>query len=147
MERKTKVVVLGIIYNGDGKIFLTQRYDPDIPDAHLRWDVPGGTNEFGERLEDTLKREIAEETGLEVTIGDLLPKCVTKTWEHKDYLQHTLVLCYKCSLIKEHLHPKDHKIAALKWETLENLAAYDFLPTTKVFIDLINRPVGSEHRF
>jgi len=136
MEKKTKVVVLGLVFNDAGQILLTRRHDPDIVDAHLLWDIPGGTNEFEERLEDTAKREVLEETGAEVEVGELMPRCVTKTWNHKNYLQHTLVFCYRCKLVSEHTAEKDAKIAAVKWENTQNLAGYTFLPTTHEFIKL-----------
>lgn len=137
MGKRTKVVALGLIFNAEGEILLTQRYDPKIADAHLLWDIPGGTNEFEEKLEDTVKREALEETGVEIKVEELLPKCVTKTWQHDDYLQHTLVFCYRCALIKRNPSPKDHKIAEIRWESPENLGKYEFLPTTKEFIQFI----------
>ena len=36
------------------------------------WVLPGGRNEMGERTADTVQRELWEETGLAVTVGDLL---------------------------------------------------------------------------
>lgn len=71
--KKTKLIVLGLITNNKNEILLSQRFDPDIKDAHLKWDLLGGTNEFGESLETTLKREIKEETGLRVKVMNLLP--------------------------------------------------------------------------
>ncbi len=54
MENKTKLVVLGLIKNDKNQYLLSQRYDLDVPEAHLKWDLVGGTNEFGEDLEETL---------------------------------------------------------------------------------------------
>jgi 8-oxo-dGTP pyrophosphatase MutT (NUDIX family) len=138
MNRKQKLVVLGIIENDKGQVLVSQRLDPKIPDAHLKWDVPGGSNEFGESLKDTLIREIQEETGLRVDILRFLPDCVSKEWQHEDYLQHTLVFCYHCKLIDGKLHLNDNEINELKWVLPQDAQKLDLLPTTKVFIDLFN---------
>ena len=36
------------------------------------WSVPGGTLEHGELLTDAVRREVSEETGIEIDVGDLL---------------------------------------------------------------------------
>lgn len=36
------------------------------------WSIPGGRLERGEYIVDAIKREVREETGLEVEVGDLL---------------------------------------------------------------------------
>ncbi len=135
--RKKKLIVLGLIQNDKNEFLLSQRYDPDILDAHLRWDLPGGTNGFGESLEDTLKREILEETGLEVKVLEMLPKSVSRKWKHKDYSIHVVVFCYHCSYVNGKTHLNDHKINDLKWVKKNDFKNYEFLPTTKTFIDMV----------
>jgi mutator protein MutT len=135
--RKKKLIVLGLIQNDKNEYLLSQRYDPDVLDAHLRWDLPGGTNEFGESLEDTLKREILEETGLEIKILEMLPKSTSRKWKHKDYSIHVVVFCYHCMYVKGEIHLNDYKINNLKWVKNDDFKNYDFLPTTKVFIDMV----------
>ncbi len=135
--RKRKLIVLGIIKNDKNEFLLSQRYDPDILEAHLRWDLPGGKNEFGESLPETLEREVLEETGLKVEVLEMLPKSVSKKWQHKDYSVHVIVVCYYCLYISGDLKLKDHKINDLRWVKKEDFKNYDFLPTTKVFVDMI----------
>ncbi len=45
----------------DGRIVLVQRRDSG------RWSLPGGMIDWGQDISETVHREIAEETGLEVT--------------------------------------------------------------------------------
>lgn len=59
-----KIIVPGaraIIRNEKGEILLIKRSDTG------RWGMPAGSLELGESVEDALKREVFEETGLKVT--------------------------------------------------------------------------------
>ncbi|NLG99168.1 MAG: NUDIX domain-containing protein [Chloroflexi bacterium] len=52
-------------------MFLARR-GPLAKNERGLWEFPGGSVEYGERLEDALKREIREEYGLEIEVGELL---------------------------------------------------------------------------
>ena len=53
------------IRDNQGRLLLTAtRYDSGV-----KWGLPGGGHERGEALETTVKREVKEETGLDVKIG------------------------------------------------------------------------------
>ena len=54
-----------IIVNNLGQILMQRRADKDI------WGLPGGCQELGERFEDTIIREVKEETNLDVCEDDL----------------------------------------------------------------------------
>lgn len=54
-----------IIENENGQILLQSRADRD------KWGVPGGCQELGERFQDTIIREVKEETNLDVKEEDL----------------------------------------------------------------------------
>ncbi|MEZ3501273.1 8-oxo-dGTP diphosphatase MutT [Pantoea sp. KPR_PJ] len=58
-------VAVGIIRNADKQIFLAQR--PASSHMANMWEFPGGKIEAGESAEEALKRELMEETGIEVT--------------------------------------------------------------------------------
>lgn len=50
-----------LIFNPEGKIFLMKSHK-----WNDKYVIPGGHVELGEKLRDTLKREVKEETGLDV---------------------------------------------------------------------------------
>lgn len=62
-----KIRVTGVLIENNSLLLLHQDVDED-----RGWSLPGGTLEEGESLEEGLVREMREETGLEVTIGELL---------------------------------------------------------------------------
>jgi ADP-ribose pyrophosphatase YjhB (NUDIX family) len=61
----------------DGHLLLGRRRDD--PGAGL-WDLPGGFVEEEEHPEDALRREVLEETGLEIEPGDFLGVWLESYW-------------------------------------------------------------------
>ncbi len=53
----------------DGRVLLVASRYPNHPDP--LWNLPGGRQQPGELLEETVVREVFEETGLRVEIGEL----------------------------------------------------------------------------
>lgn len=74
---------------------------------------------------------------MKVEILNLLPKSTSRCWQHIRYNIHAIVLCYHCKVISGITHLNDPKINDLKWVEKTDLKNYDFLPTTKPFIELI----------
>lgn len=61
-----KVALKAIIYKNDKILVLKRSCEEDVY-AEL-WDIPGGKIEYGEKTTDGIKREVFEETGLDVEI-------------------------------------------------------------------------------
>lgn len=59
------VAVGGIVDDGAGKILL-------VKTLRRGWEFPGGQVELGESLTDALVREICEESGIDVVVGELV---------------------------------------------------------------------------
>lgn len=134
-QTKTKVVVLGLIKNDKGDYLISLRSDPKIPEAHLKWDLPGGTVEFGETLEQTVLREIKEEAGIKVDLVGMLPYSTSKVWKHNDYDIHVILFCYLCKYKSGKAHSINPEVADLKWVKEKNLCKFDFLPTVDFFLN------------
>lgn len=62
-------VALKAIIRKDGKILVLKRSDKEEVFTEL-WDIPGGRINFGELPVAALEREIMEETGLLVNVGE-----------------------------------------------------------------------------
>jgi 8-oxo-dGTP pyrophosphatase MutT (NUDIX family) len=55
-----------LLLDSDDRILLVHARDPDDPDHHW-WELPGGGQQPGEQLQDTVRREVGEETGIVLT--------------------------------------------------------------------------------
>jgi len=65
------VGVGAVIINNDGKIFLSKR-GRNVRNESGTWEFPGGGVEFGEKIEDTIQREMKEEYGIDIEIVELI---------------------------------------------------------------------------
>jgi 8-oxo-dGTP diphosphatase len=68
MTGRAPAVGVGGVAVQDGSILLVRRGKP--PSEGL-WSVPGGRLEWGETLVQAVAREVLEETGLDVEVGDV----------------------------------------------------------------------------
>jgi len=87
---KIDVAVKGVILKDD-RILVIKRSEREDCFANL-WDIPGGKIEFGERLDDALKREIKEETSLDVDV--LIPVAAWSFFRNREtYVVGITFLC------------------------------------------------------
>jgi len=74
MKRGVDYIGVGVgavMVNEQGLLFFAQR-GPLAKNERGMWEFPGGSVEFGEKLGDALKREMREEYGIDIEVGDLL---------------------------------------------------------------------------
>lgn len=57
--------VTAVIQNDEGHVLLIHKTDNGL------WALPGGGHDVGERITDTVVREVYEETGIDVTVQEL----------------------------------------------------------------------------
>src|SRR5437773_8433151 len=109
-------VAAGLVFRA-GKLLITQRH----ADAHLGglWEFPGGKREANESFEQCLARELREELGIEVSVGELVESLTHQYPEKAVHLRF-----FRCQWL-EH-EPKPVDCAAFKWVTAAELGAHDF---------------------
>ncbi|MGR6921921.1 NUDIX hydrolase [[Actinomadura] parvosata] len=68
-QARFMVGVTGVVRDRDGNVLLLRhRFWPE----HRQWGLPTGGAKRGETFEQTVVREVREETGLEVSVGELV---------------------------------------------------------------------------
>jgi|SRR6266446_3005785 len=109
-------VAAGLVFR-DGKVLITQRHRG----SHLGglWEFPGGKREPNETFEQCLVRELREELGIEVAIGQLVESV---THEYSDKAVH--LKFFRCQW-KEH-EPQLLGCSAYKWVHRGELRNYTF---------------------
>jgi 8-oxo-dGTP diphosphatase len=112
----------GIVTNEQGKILLLKRLDKDY------WERPGGKVEVGETLEDSIIREVFEETGIEAKIKDfVLFEQILSNVNN----QHWIAFCYHLEYESGELENKEpEKHMAVQWFAL-NEVPEEISPYTK----------------
>lgn len=128
---KTIEVVAAIIIK-DNQVYATQRGYGEFKGW---WEFPGGKTEDGESLEDALKREIREELGAEIEVGELLD---TVEWDYPNF--HLTMHCFVCALLSDTLQLNEHEADA--WLNAESLHSVKWLPADEGLISRIQELLG-----
>jgi 8-oxo-dGTP diphosphatase len=121
-----QIVVAGAIVAGS-TVLIAQRNRP--PELAGRWELPGGKVAAGETEPEALARELAEELGVEVMVGEHLADVA---------LNDSMTLrAYAATLLSGEPQPHDH--AALRWVSAAELDAVDWVPADRAFIPALRR--------
>ena len=86
--------VSAVIFDRRGRLLLQQRSDGG------QWGLPGGSVEIGESLADAVRREVHEETGLDVTVRRLIGVYSDPALQVVRYptghVWHYVGVCFEC---------------------------------------------------
>ena len=122
-------VAAGLVFR-QGKLLITQR----PAHAHLAglWEFPGGKREPGESFVQCLTRELKEELGIEVAVGDVIDSIT------HHYPEKIVRLEFFHCLWRAH-EPQALGCPAFRWIDLEELGEFQFPPADARLLDLLRR--------
>lgn len=119
-EAAPVIVSAGVIVEG-ARVLLSQRKSG----THLAgaWEFPGGKVEPGEDPRDALARELREELGIDVEVGD--PVEITF---HRYAMKSVLLLFFAAKRRAGSAEPSAVDVAAVRWAGVEELRDEEFPP-------------------
>lgn len=124
---ETPLVGVGAIIIDRDRVALVKRGRAPLAG---QWSIPGGLLEIGETLRACAEREVREETGLTVVIGELLgvfDRVVPDADGHIQY--HYVLIDFLCRRTTGDLSPADDAEDA-RWFRREELPALNLAPET-----------------
>lgn len=121
------VGVAGIVWRGD-RVLLIRRGRPPKADE---WSLPGGRQELGETVAEAVRREVREETGLEVEIFGVVGvfDLIDRDPDERIRFHYTLI-----DLLAEWRSGEaaaGDDAAAVAWVTLDELPQYKLWSETE----------------
>jgi mutator protein MutT len=127
---KQPVVGVGAVVICDGKILLEKRKNEP---GKGKWSIPGGLVELGENVEQTVIREVGEETGLEVEKPehiDVVDNVIKD--ENGEIKYHFVIIDYFVKLKGGTLEATSDA-EELRWVTFDEVEKYDLTKTFREF--------------
>jgi phosphoglycolate phosphatase len=137
--RRPIATVGALIFRADGRVLMvrTNKW------SNL-WGIPGGKIEYGEASEEALRRELREETGLEV--GEIRFEMVQDAVEPPEFYRraHFLLLNYTCHVAGDARVALNHEAQDHGWFTLQEAAALALNQPTRVLLDAVRHRLANE---
>jgi len=124
------VEVVAAVIERDSRYLITRR----LEGTHLAglWEFPGGKLLPGEQPEDALRRELKEELGVEVAVGELIQ---TVDWTYPE--KTVRLLFFRCALAGE---PAPLEGQEMRWVAAADLPTYGFPEADATLITRLSRP-------
>lgn len=134
MNKQRRVIpALAIIFNEQGQILLTKRDEPESP-YHGLWEFPGGGIEHGENPQDTVLREVKEETGLTVQLLTKHPFVYSHLDERGEV--HTIVMGFPARYVSGKIDTNNEPdVSEARWFNYEKIDFARTIPLTKEMLE------------
>jgi mutator protein MutT len=127
------VVGVGAVIVCDGKLLLEKRKNEP---GKGRWSIPGGLVELGEKAEQTVIREVREETGLVVEKPEHIDVVDNVVRDENDEVKYHFVIIDYFVKLKGGTMKATSDAEELRWVPLGEVEKYDL---TKTFAEFLER--------
>lgn len=124
------LVGVGAVIVSEGKILLERRGNEP---GRGQWSIPGGLVEVGESLEQTIVREVREETGLEVESAELIDVVGNVVRDEAGKIKYHFVIVDYLVKIKGGRLRAASDAEELKWVKLTEVERLDLTRTFREF--------------
>lgn len=117
------VEVAAAVIKQKDKVLICQR--PENKNCALLWEFPGGKQEQGETLPQTLMRECKEELDINIKVG-------REVFSTLNTASNIRLHFFEAEITSGKLKSKEHK--TIVWAKTKELKLYEFCPSDKDFI-------------
>jgi len=124
------IVGIGAVIISNGKILLEKRRSEP---GKGKWSIPGGLVELGENIEQTVIREVREETGLEVEKPELIDVVNYITVDENGKIKYHFVMVDYLVKLKRGVLKAADDAAELRWVPFDDVKSYDLTRTFRAF--------------
>lgn len=135
----------GIVINDNDEILMVNTYD-------YGWVFPGGQVEVGENVIDAVKREVMEETGVDIEVGELF--CISSNTKKNPghsgvkEIPTKVMLDFICRAKSGNPRPSDENSESMyvrKDKVLELIQSPNIIERYKAYLEYAGRPIDMEY--
>jgi mutator protein MutT len=134
------IVGVGAIIVQDGKILLEKRKNAP---GKGQWSVPGGLVELGESIEETVLREVREETGLEVEKPEHIDVVDNVDLDEQGKIRYHFVIVDYFVKLKGGTARAASDAEDVRWVQLGDVEKYDLTRTFRAFFQRNRQKLNS----
>lgn len=127
-KRPHKHIAVGVIRDKQNRFLIARR--PENVMLGGLWEFPGGKQEKGEKIKQTLERELLEELGVRVNVESEIMQ-IKHGYSHFTITLHA----YFCSIVAGNPQPKSSQ--ALEWVYPEELKDYPFPKANRLLTETL----------
>ena len=139
------IAAAGVVTNSKDEVLMVKTHNSG-------WVFPGGQVEVGENVIDAVKREIMEEAGIEVEVGEVFciasNTCKYPGWNGVKEIPTKIILDFICKETGGTPRPSEENSETMyvaKEKVLDMITAPAIIERYKAYLEYTNRPIYMEY--